>query len=91
MGTLILLGIHNVCNHRKAWSTSKAQVIYRSRDLLTCQQFELIGAFLHVVTHTEEAEASGKPLRKLQQLIDHIKHILSAKKRVISGQKNGKK
>ena len=73
-GALILLGIHNVRNHRKAWSTSKAQVIYRLRDLLTCQQFELIGAFLHVVTPSEEAKASGKPLRKLQPLIDHIKH-----------------
>ena len=74
LGALILLGIHNVRNHRKAWSTSKAQVIYRLRDLLTCQQFELIGAFLHVVTPTEELEASCKPLRKLQPLIDHIKY-----------------
>ena len=36
IGALILLGIHNVRNHRKAWSTNKAQVLYRLRDLLTC-------------------------------------------------------
>lgn len=34
IGALILLGIHNVRNHRKAWSTNKAQVLYRLRDLL---------------------------------------------------------
>ena len=37
IGALILLGIHNVRNHRKAWSTNKAQALYRLHDLLTCQ------------------------------------------------------
>ena len=77
---LILLGIYNVHNHRKAWSTSKAQVIYRLQDLLICQQFELIGTFLHVVTPAEEVEASDNRLKKLQPLIDHIK---STKKGVV--------
>ena len=44
-GALLLLGIHGVKNHRKAWSMAKAQVLVRLQDLLTCQQFELIGAF----------------------------------------------
>ena len=50
LGALILLGIHGVKNHRKAWSYNKAQVLIHFHDLLTCQRFELIGTFLHVVT-----------------------------------------
>lgn len=46
-------------------------MLYRLRDL-TCQEFLLIGCFLHVVTVEEEASAKN-PLRKLQPLIDHIK------------------
>ena len=73
IGALILLGIHNVRNHRKAWSTNKAQVLYRLRDLLTCQYFELIGTFIHVVTIEEEEESKHNPLRKVQPLIDYVK------------------
>ena len=73
IGALILLGIHHVQNHRKAWSTNKAQVLYRLRDLLTCQHFELIGTLLHVVTLEEEEESQGNPLRKVQPLVDHVK------------------
>ena len=73
IGALILLSIHGVRNHRKAWSTAQAQVLYRLRDLLTCQLFELIGTFIHVVTPAEEDAASGNPLRKIQPLVDHIK------------------
>ena len=50
MGVLILLGIHTVRNHRKAWSAAKAQVLVRLSELMTCQRFELLGCFLHVVT-----------------------------------------
>lgn len=64
IGALILLGIHGVRNHRKAWSTARAQVLYRLRDLLTCQLFELIGTFIHIVSPAEEDAASGNPLRK---------------------------
>ena len=74
IGALILLGIHTVRNHRKAWSTARAQVLYRLRDLLTCQLFELIGTFIHLVTPAEEIASIGNPLRKLQPLIDHIKN-----------------
>ena len=73
IGALILLGIHGVRNHRKAWSTARPQVLYRLRDLLTCQLFELIGMFIHVVIPAEENAFIGNPLRKLQPLIDHIK------------------
>ena len=73
IGALILLGIHRVRNHRKAWSTVRAQVLYRLRDLLTCQLFDLIGTFIHVANPAEEDAASGNPLRKLQPLIDHTK------------------
>ena len=72
IGALILLGIHSVRNHRKAWSTAKAQVLYHLRDLRTWQLFELIGAFIHV-TPEEEIASLCNPLRKLQPLIDHIK------------------
>ena len=47
LGALLLLGIHSVRNHQKAWSTARAQVLSRLRDLLTCQRFELIGTFCH--------------------------------------------
>ena len=73
IGALILLGIHGVRNHRKAWSTARAQVLYRLCDLLTCQLFELIGTFIHIVTPAEEDAASGNPLRKIQLLVDHMK------------------
>lgn len=72
IGALILLGIHRVRNHRKAWSTARAQVLYCLCDL-TCQLFELTGTFIHVVAPAEEDPASGNPLRKLQPLIDHMK------------------
>ena len=86
IGALILLGIHTVRNHRKAWSTARAQVLYRLRDL-TCQFFELIGTFIHVVTPAEEdaAEedaASGNPLRKLQPLIDHMFEFYQPRKEI---------
>ena len=73
LGALLLLGIHSVRNHRKAWSTATAQVLIRLRDLLTCQRFELIGMFLHVVTKQEEEEAKEDRLRKLLPLINYIK------------------
>ena len=50
IGSLIPLGIHAVRNYRKAWSESKAQVLIRLHDLMSCQRFELIGSFLHIVT-----------------------------------------
>ena len=61
IGAPIHLGIHHVRNHRKAWGTRKAQLIVRLRDLLTCQRFEIIGTFLHVVTVEEEEEMEGDP------------------------------
>ena len=73
LGALILLGIHGVKNHRKAWSYNKAQVLIHLHDLLTCQRFELIGTFLHVVTPQEEEEMKEIRLRKLLPLVEHIK------------------
>ena len=73
LGALLLLGIHNVRNHRKAWSTARAQVLIHLRDLLTCQRFELIGTFLHVVTKQEEEEEKHNRLQKLLPLINYIK------------------
>ena len=72
IGALTLLGIHGVRNHRKAWSTARAQVLYHPCDLLTCLLFELIGTFIHIVTPAEEDSDSGNPLtcRKLQPLAD---------------------
>ena len=61
IGALILFGIHGVRNHQKAWSTARAQVLYRLRDLLTCQLFELIGTFIHTVT----------PAEKMQLVVTH--------------------
>jgi len=77
IGALLLLGIHNVRNHCKAWSMVKAQVLVRLRDLLTCQRFELIGTFLHIVTKLEEEEMKHNRLRKLVPLINHIKNRCS--------------
>ncbi len=68
MGAILLMRIHNVRNHRKAWSSSEAQVLLHLRDLLTCQLFELIRMFIHLVTpeerqlqrqSTEEASTSA--------------------------------
>ena len=73
LGCLILLGIHKVRNHRKAWSHSKAQHLIRLQDLMTCQTFELVGCFLHVVTPKEEQSMSGDRLRKLKPFVNLIK------------------
>ena len=65
LGVLILLGIHNVRNYRKeAFSESKAQVLIRLHDLLTCHRFELIGSFIHIVTVEEESSLGQDPLKK---------------------------
>ena len=73
LGCLILLGIHNVHNYRKAWSESRAQYLVRLQELMTCQRFELIGTFLHIVTVEEEEAAKDDQLRKIRPLYDHIK------------------
>ena len=73
LGALILLGVHSVRNHRKAWSVSKAQHLTKLHDLMTCQRFEIIGCFLHVVTPSEEEAAAGDHLRKLRPFLDHLK------------------
>lgn len=72
IGSLILLGIHAVRNYRKAWSESKAQVLIRLHDLMSCQHFELIGSFLHIVTMDQE-DAMGDEMRKIRPLYQHIK------------------
>ena len=73
IGALLLLGIHGVRNHRKAWSSSKAQYLARLHDLMTCQRFELIGCFLHVVTPEEEEQMGDDRLRKLRPFVEDIK------------------
>ena len=73
IGSLILLGIHAVHNYRKAWSESKAQVLIRLHDLMSCQRFELIGSFLHIVTMDQEDAMGDDPLRKIRPLYQHIK------------------
>ena len=73
VGALILLGIHSVRNYHKAWSYSKPEVLVRLHDLMPCQQFELIGAFLHVVTTSEEEAMGTDKLRKIRPLHEHIK------------------
>jgi len=72
-GVLILLGIHNVRNYRKAFSESRAQVLIRLPNLMTCQRFEVIGSFIHVVTKEEEESLVEDPLRKIRPLQEYIK------------------
>ena len=73
IGSLLLLGLHGVRNHRYAWSTKKAQTLVRLSELLTCEQYELIGTFLHLVTPAEEQELSGNRLCKILPLHNYIK------------------
>ena len=73
LGTLILLGIHKVRNHRKAWSHAKAQHLVKLKDLMTCQRFEILGCFLHIVTPLEEEVVTGDRLRKVRPLMEHLK------------------
>ena len=65
IGALILLGIHGVQNHRFAWSITKAQYMIRLNELLSCERFELIGTFLHLITPEEEESLSGCKLKKI--------------------------
>ena len=62
IGSLILLGIHRVRNHCKAWSSVRAQVSCRLGESMTCQRFELLGCFLHVVTPKEEEDMASDRL-----------------------------
>jgi len=70
LGVLILLGIHNVRNYHKAFSESRAQVLIRLPNL-TCQRFEVIGSFIHVVTKEEEESLVEDPLRKIRPLQEY--------------------
>ena len=72
IGALILLSINRVRNHRKAWSCARAQGIVRLSELLTCQRFELVGCFLHVVSPEEEEAMESNRLKKLLPLLSHI-------------------
>ena len=72
-GALILLGIQHVRNQRKAWSSARAQFLPRLHELMTCQRFEIIGCFLHVVTVQEEEETPKDRLRKLRPFLKEIK------------------
>ena len=58
---------------RYAWSTKKAQLLVRLSELLSCEQFELIGRFLHLVTPAEEQGLSGNRLCKILPLHTYIK------------------
>lgn len=73
LGILILLGIHDVRNYRKAYSAAKAQVLIRLHDLMTCRRFELIGSFIHVVTMEKESSLGQDPLKKISPLQEYIK------------------
>ena len=72
-GALILLGIHGVRNHRYAGSIKKAQHLVRLSELLTCERYEIIGTFLHLVTPDEEAGLFGNKLNKILPIHNHIK------------------
>ena len=74
LGVRLLLGIHKVRNHRYAWSSKKAQVLVRLGELMTCYRFEIISAFLHIVTPDEEQATSSDRLRKIRTLHNHIKN-----------------
>lgn len=45
----------------------------RLNDLMTCQRFELIRCFLHVITKEEEAAMASDPPKKIRLLREHIK------------------
>ena len=45
----------------------------RLHDLLTCQQFELIGTVLHVATKEQEERMEDDRLRKLRPLVNTVK------------------
>ena len=73
IGALILLGIHGVQNHRFAWSITKAQYMIRLNELLSCERFEHIGTFLHLITPEEEESLSGCILKKILPIHNYIK------------------
>ena len=73
LGALILLGIHNVRNHRYAWSSKKAQVLCRLDELMSCRRYEIISTFFHLVTPTEETALSGNRLSKILPFQEYIK------------------
>lgn len=73
IGALVLMGLHGVRNHRHAWSSKKAQVLVRLEELLSCDRYEIIGTFLHLVTPAEEHQLSGDRLCKILPLHNYIK------------------
>ena len=60
-------------NYRQAFSEARAQVLIRLHDLMTCQRFEVIGSFIHVVTKEEEECLVEDPLKKIRPLQEYIK------------------
>ena len=54
-------------------STKKAQTLVRLGEILTCERYEVIGNFLHLVTPAEEVALSGNKLSKILPLHNYIK------------------
>ena len=70
---LLLLGITGVRSYRHAWSMKNAQFIVRLNELMTCNRFEAISSFFHVVIPEEELQNSSHPLKKILPLRNHMK------------------
>ena len=51
----------------------KHRTLVRLGELLTCERYEVIGTFLHLVTPTEETALSGNRLSKILPLHNYIK------------------
>lgn len=88
LGCLLLLSINSVCNYRQAWSKSHSQHLPQLHRLLSRDQFEAIGAFLHIVTEEEESSLSSHRWKKVLPLHNATKKMhrsLSTTLTVISG------
>ena len=78
VGSLLLLGIHGVNNHRHAWRSNSAQVLVRLDELLSCRSYKVICTFLHLVTPDEESNMSDNKLFAFQGYEIYIDNFILA-------------
>ena len=73
LGCLLLLSVNSVRSYRHAWEKKSRQFMVRLLQLMSRNQFETIGSFLHIVTPAEEVQLANHPLKKILPLHDYIK------------------
>lgn len=70
---LLLMRINAIRSYRQARDKSSSQYMVRLDQLMSCNRFESMGSFLHVVTPTKGAQLASHRLKKILPLHNYVK------------------